>query len=324
MPWLTLGCQTSQISSGVGVVSPANYESVEAAALAERANDRLHLQRWGSETAESVGDIVVLTGEIGGESFRLWFITNQRVLAEGVLELDEDGAAQIVIGRPYVYVSNRVELSLSTWGNGTRGYLSGTAKRPEIFAGRRRLKFEGEVSLQVVSPASQGSAKSMGPEVRPLTDYTPLVLPVRPSFHEAAPPGYTLRKRVNIPLIVAGGAAFLGTYALSVAGAAATGFEGNSELYLVPVAGPSMFLAQNIRDGKGIAPDLFSAALYGFATIGATVLQAGGLVLIGAGLVFPQREWIMNSSSTMRSMETLVVLPVISESFQGVTFAGAF
>lgn len=324
LPWLVLGCQSTPVSNGTGVVNPTSYEEVQEAASSERLNDSLRLQRWGSERAESVGDIVVLTGEIKGEPFRLWFISQQRVPAVGHLELDEDGAAQIVVGRPYTYVSNRVELSLSVWENGTRGYLSGSATRPEIFSGRRHLKFAGDITLQVVSPHSHSPAMSMRSEMRPLTDYTPLVLPERPVSGEAAPPGYMLRKRTNIPLMVAGGAIFLGTYALSVVGAAATGFDGNAEAYLVPVAGPSLFLAQNIRDGKGIEPNLFSGLVYGFATVGATALQAGGLIVMGAGLIFPRREWVFSSYKTARMMDRFVVVPVVSESFRGVNFAGTF
>lgn len=74
LPWLVLGCQSTPVSNGTGVVNPTSYEEVQEAASSERLNDSLRLQRWGSERAESVGDIVVLTGEIKGEPFRLWFM----------------------------------------------------------------------------------------------------------------------------------------------------------------------------------------------------------------------------------------------------------
>ncbi|AKT39169.1 uncharacterized protein CMC5_033160 [Chondromyces crocatus] len=105
----------------------------------------------------------------------------------------------------------------------------------------------------------------------------------------AIPPGYTLKTRTRLGLVIAGAVTFGTAYAASVATAVVGTAQGSTELIplLVPVVGPMItiptyYLAESRDDGGTAVGVLMLDAL----------VQSGGLVLLMAGLRFKKKELV--------------------------------
>lgn len=272
--------------------------------------DSLEVGFWGDEPIASDGSVVVLTGLLDEQRFRLWFVSRKRLGSGISVTLDrENDAAQLVVGSPPVFVSNRVDLTFVVSKNGRSARVRGSAREPELRGGPSALRFHGEVPLNT-------KALETSLELEPYKEYQPDILPkaARPS-KESAPEGFTVKRSPNPTFLLAGSLALGGSYLLPVLSAAGRAFQQDTGLLLVPFVGPGLYAKER---------DTLDAWSLGFA---ATLGQVGGLAIIGIGLALPRRRWVRDTvlgpDGTLET-SSLRVVPWMTPATHGIQLLGTF
>jgi hypothetical protein len=307
----------------MNVRATATGFSADQIKRASGEEDELGRQVWGVQPGVEAGDIVVLEGEIGAEPFRLWFVTKEPLQGGGSYRVGEDEAAQLTIGRPYSFVSNRVQLSFTLNAEGTQGFLRARGRRSEVLGGPRNRYVEGSFRLKRVSPSEEPLAE-LPREAQPLLDYVPERLPQENPI-QAPPTGYRVHKIPDYRFIIAGSATFAFFYGVPLAIAAGTHFDGYSDSYAIPVLGPTVFLVRYLEDGNVPGLGLIGGVAIGIGTVGMTMAQAAGLALLGVGFLAPKREWVLEQPRSEVSLwRRLRFTPLASPGFQGLSVSGQF
>lgn len=109
------------------------------------------------------------------------------------------------------------------------------------------------------------------------------------------PPGYQLRSRPRLGLVITGAALGGGAYGFALMGALDTGFEDKSGFLLIPLAGPWLMLGAGGARDKSCAPDADTCVeennqVERAALVLDGLAQATGLALLAAGFAFPRQR----------------------------------
>lgn len=321
----SLGCGTSVLEGAGAAVMPVAGAELEYMAQRDEAQSELELQMWGKEPPTADGEIVELHGEVEGEPVRLWFVVPGKLEPDQAIELHETGAAQLTVGKPYTFVSNRVALHLRLREGGRRGYLSAEASRNEL-PGPATLELEGEFALRFRARTPVvTTAEAPPPELLPRRDYVPQVLPYFDG-HESPPPGYVVRRQPRKQLILAGSILFAGSYLLPFMIAAGLGFDGYSGWYAAPVIGPTAFLTQYLEDGNEPGLGLIGFGIVGMGSVLLSAAQLGGIALVTIGSLARRRSWALPESDTHSAHQapTVTFAPIANPGVQGFTLSGTF
>lgn len=154
-----------------------------------------------------------------------------------------------------------------------------------------------------LSPGALGYVSAQGP-------YVP---------GERTPRGFVLESHRRWDLVALGASFFAVGYGAPLAVAAGLEFSHDSKVLVAPVLGPLVLYGRFLVDAwddcctlRLVGPMAMTSAL-----IGATALQAGGLVLVGVGLFREEHRWV-------RAPEPLSFEPWVGPGVQGARLTLTF
>lgn len=265
-------------------------------------------------TEEMAGTVLVARGELEGEPSQLWLYVPESVTSGGGYSAPP-ASGQLFWGAPPSYASRRLEARLRF----SEDFFAATAEleatEPEIDEenrGDERFTLQAEVVAGDSLPWGTLPAGTMW-----LPPRDPRVPDTLPFFAGQEPPdGYVLESYRRWDLAGIGLATFAVSYGIPVAIAAGYDFEKGSGVVTAPVVGPLVIYGRYLQNGC-CALGIVGPMLATTALVGASVLQAGGLTLLGVGLLRREHRWV-------HEPRPVTVQPWLGPQGQGASLVGSF
>lgn len=162
-----------------------------------------------------------------------------------------------------------------------------------------------------ISGAALGQTPEETPEVLPYEEDKPI------------PPGYELRSRPRLGLVISGAVTFGAAYGFALVGAVDTKFKDKGGFLLIPVFGPWLTIGAGGADDSSCRPEVTDcvpssnqAKRFVLGLDG--VIQLAGAVMITTGLLFPRERL------ERKSVSVSLLPAALGEGRYGAVLVGAF
>jgi hypothetical protein len=237
------------------------------------------------------------------------------------LRLEPSIRSEFVVGNgPPSYVSTHLRGYFWVSADGRRFKVSISASKPSVDTnelGTEAVRLTGTVEFEpprIVAGGPGQWPRELSPSYSgaPTFRYDGLTGP--------PPDGFTLEERPSWGLVGLGAAAFTLSYSASLWAAAESDFTGRGGYLAIPVAGPGIVLADFIKQWRdeGTVYGIFDPLVVGGGLVVLTILQAGGLIGVGVGLVPRPFRWVKDDDSA------LLVVPLLSTEAAGLSVSHEF
>lgn len=319
---LLLGCRPFPLEQAVVTRTPITQADLVAHASTDESaieSGEQHNEPPPDEQKlnQSAGDIVVLTGKLNEQSFRLWFLWPPGVQPGKPIKITPLSSAQLLVGEPPRFASSHLELNLFIQEDGKHAYVRGKATEAEIFQGSRSLRFEGPVIVQMLEKAPDVELQLAPREFLPQEKSVIRVLPVTSHNLLTQPEGYELQSTPRYALIIPGALLFSFMY-LNGAFIHSASDPSYAGAYFIPLAGPSIHFVRYLQRAEEPAWGALAYGLLGAFNLGLTLGQLGGMSMVTIGFTHPKREWVLKQEhGTARTQVSLSLEPLLTHSTQG-------